>query len=125
VRYPHWITVTTPTEPTPESGSGDGGGFGEVAPPAAPLAPTVLLDCPCDCQDVGEVRPRNASGLPANRADATVFVRDEFRVFDIPAGAEAAVQFAPHAADVRPWIGHVTYARELDGALLVRFPDAG
>lgn len=120
--YPHWITVTAPAEPAGSDAVGDGGGFGEVVPPADPTAPVTVLDCACDAQDVGQVVPRHALGLPDNRADATIFVKDERPVFDVPVGARATVLFAPAQPDPRPLVGEVTYGRVLDGVLLVRFP---
>lgn len=126
MRYPHWITVTTPDEPDAGSGGDTGGGFGEPVGTVAP--PLTLLDCAADCQDVGQVVPRLATGLPGALADATVFVADESRVFDVHPGATATVTLNPHRAegvDALVLQGPVTYARTHDGALICRFLDPG
>lgn len=127
MRWPHWVVVTTPDEPDAGAGGDTGGGFGEpvVGDPAPPLT---LLDCAADCQDVGQVVPRMATGLPGARADATVFVQDESRVFDVHPGATATVTLNPHRAagvDALVLQGPVTYARTHDGALICRFLDPG
>jgi hypothetical protein len=125
MRYPHWIRVTTPTEPTPVvGGTDDGGGFGTPTEGPAPDERTVL-DCACDVQDVGQVVPARALGLPNLDADTTVFVADERALFDVPNGSNATVTLDPESdTPVQVMQGEVTYVRALDGALLVRFPAA-
>lgn len=125
-RYPHWIVATTPDESAAGVPAGDSG-WGE-ATPGDPLPPRTLLDGACNVQDVGQVVPRMASGLPDARADATVFLKDKSGVFDVPVNAAVAVTLNPHrdpSEDALVMTGSVLYPRQLDGALVCRFLDAG
>jgi hypothetical protein len=77
----------------------------------------VLYDDMCLCQDVGEVHPRVASGMPHLESDATLFLYDKSKITLIQPKDSVEVTYPDGSkAD-----GQVLFARELDAAVLVLY----
>lgn len=75
----------------------------------------VLYNDTCLCQDVGEVHPRVASGMPVLQSDATLFLRDKSKITLLEPKDTVEVTYPDGSkAD-----GQVLFAREMDAAVLV------
>jgi hypothetical protein len=132
--YPHRIRITragTPGGTDPGDAEGQDPGTGlptdpEDAPrPGPESTELVILDRPCDAQDGGEQRPRQAAGMPWLQADATIFVEDDeatvAEFLEVVPGDTFELFYNPRQPDGRGADGEILQTRELDTSMLGKF----
>ncbi len=110
MRYPHRLTITRANSAAGTQDA-DTGAF-----VTGGAAVTVYNDR-ADVQDSGEAVPRGASGMPNVDAEASAFLADEAKLFDIMPNDDAVVTY-PNG---RTADGNVLFVKELDGTVLLKF----
>jgi hypothetical protein len=107
-----WIEVRA--RPTAGTGSMVDGVWVSAGGPEPPL----VLDQPCDVQDVATALVRDAAtGAPVLTADAKVFLTDASRIGEVEPGMPVTIRWE----DGTVQDAEVAGRRRLDGVLLLKF----